>query len=252
MARSRNIKPGFFKNEHLAELDPLARILFAGLWTLADREGRLEDRPKRIKADVLPYDNCDIDTLLNSLANNQEQFIIRYEVNGERYIQIKNFLRHQHPHIKEQASIIPAPDMHCINTVQKQDEHGSCPSDSLNPHTDSLNPHMVTFEYLWSLYPKKKGKGKISEAQKKKLHKIGVQKIEACIERYKKETTGKEEQFIQHGSTFLNSGYVDYLDENYTDKKPSKDEKEKPIISGWESVNMSPNVRALMEEQYDA
>jgi len=48
MARSRNIKPGFFRNEMLAECSPLARLLFAGLWCLADRFGRLEDRPKRI------------------------------------------------------------------------------------------------------------------------------------------------------------------------------------------------------------
>jgi hypothetical protein len=55
VARSRNIKPGFFLNDELAECEPLARILFAGLWCIADREGRLEDRPKRIKAEVLPY-----------------------------------------------------------------------------------------------------------------------------------------------------------------------------------------------------
>ena len=49
MARARNIKPGFFKNEFLAEMPCEVRLLFIGLWTLADREGRLEDRPKRIK-----------------------------------------------------------------------------------------------------------------------------------------------------------------------------------------------------------
>lgn len=67
MARARNIKPGFFANEDLAECDPLARLLFAGLWCLADREGRLEDRPKRIRAELLPYDSCDADELLNQL-----------------------------------------------------------------------------------------------------------------------------------------------------------------------------------------
>ena len=49
MARARNIKPGFFLNEELGVLPPLVRILFAGLWCIADRDGRLEDRPKRIK-----------------------------------------------------------------------------------------------------------------------------------------------------------------------------------------------------------
>ena len=48
MARARILKPGFFANELLAEIHPYGRLLFAGLWTLADREGRLEDRPKRI------------------------------------------------------------------------------------------------------------------------------------------------------------------------------------------------------------
>lgn len=50
MAGARNIKPGFFTNDVLAACDQLARLLFAGLWTVADRAGRLEDRPKRIKA----------------------------------------------------------------------------------------------------------------------------------------------------------------------------------------------------------
>jgi hypothetical protein len=49
MARARNIKPAFFKNEQLVELGMSTRLLFIGLWCLADREGRLEDRPKRIK-----------------------------------------------------------------------------------------------------------------------------------------------------------------------------------------------------------
>jgi hypothetical protein len=107
MARSRNIKPGFFLNDDLAECDPLARLLFAGLWCIADREGRLEDRPKRIKIEVLPYDNCDVDELLNQLA--KQGFILRYEVGGNRYIQIVNFLKHQNPHYKESESIIPSP-----------------------------------------------------------------------------------------------------------------------------------------------
>jgi len=42
--RSRNIKPGFFKNEIIAEMPTETRLLFIGLWLLADREGRLEDR----------------------------------------------------------------------------------------------------------------------------------------------------------------------------------------------------------------
>jgi hypothetical protein len=106
MARSRNIKPGFFTNEVLGPLSPYARLLFAALWGLADREGRLEDRPLRIKVGALPYDNVDVDLLLNDLAG--EGFIARYSVNGKKYIQVINFLTHQSPHGKEKQSEIPA------------------------------------------------------------------------------------------------------------------------------------------------
>lgn len=107
MARARNIKPSFFTDDELAEQPPLARLLFQALWCIADREGRLEDRPKRIQAVALPYDKCNVDTLLGSL--HEARFIIRYEVDGRKFIQIRQFLKHQDPHYKEKPSEIPPP-----------------------------------------------------------------------------------------------------------------------------------------------
>jgi hypothetical protein len=107
MARCRNLKPGFFKNEKLAELPPLVRILFAGLWCNADREGRLEDRPKRIKAEILPYEEMDVDDGLNQLTRGDDPFIVRYQVDGVRYIQVLKFHDHQSPHNTEKPSVIP-------------------------------------------------------------------------------------------------------------------------------------------------
>lgn len=74
---------------------------------LGDREGRLEDRPARIKALAFPYRDVDVDALLSWLATNN--FIVRYG-KSEKYIQINEFHKHQHPHVKEAASTIPAPD----------------------------------------------------------------------------------------------------------------------------------------------
>jgi hypothetical protein len=105
MARSRNIKPGFYKNEDLAECSVLARLLFPGLWLLADREGRLEDRPKRIKGEIFPFDNVDTNELLNELK--QWGFIKRYQVGEKNYIQVLNFCSHQSPHCTEKDSVIP-------------------------------------------------------------------------------------------------------------------------------------------------
>ena len=107
MARARSIKPGFFANDDLAEMRPLVRLLFAGLWCLADREGRLLDRPKKIKADVMAYDTLNIEAALRQLA--AAGFIVRYEVDGQRIIQVCNWLKHQHPHPQEVPSELPPP-----------------------------------------------------------------------------------------------------------------------------------------------
>jgi len=112
----RTIKPGFFTNEDLSEVTPLGRLLFIGLWTLADREGRLEDRPRKLKYTLLPLDECDVDALLADLA--ARGFIVRYEANGKRYIQVVNFIKHQQPHYKEVASEIPPPPGHQDSLVQ--------------------------------------------------------------------------------------------------------------------------------------
>lgn len=113
MPRARLLKPGFFTNAKLGALPPHARLLFAGLWTLADREGRLKDEPLAIKGAIFPFEDVDCDNLLRQLV--KAKFIARYK-KGERYIQIINFLRHQTPHIKEGASTIPAPDQHSAST----------------------------------------------------------------------------------------------------------------------------------------
>jgi hypothetical protein len=107
MARIRSIKIGFFQNEELAALSPHHRLMFAGLWVLADREGRLEDRPKRIEAELFPYEQLDATRLLADLAS--AGFIQRYRDPRRKYIQVIGFSKHQRPHPKEPPSAIPKP-----------------------------------------------------------------------------------------------------------------------------------------------
>jgi hypothetical protein len=139
VARARNIKPGFYQNDVLAECSVWARMIFPGLWMLADRDGKLEDRPARIKAALLPYDGQNVDKLLGELA--ARGFIRRYDADGQKYIQISNFRKHQNPHCKEPESTIPDPpdcerhegQIHvenCAGTVQEPDAHSSGPADS--------------------------------------------------------------------------------------------------------------------------
>lgn len=109
MPRIRSIKHEFFINEDLATVSSDARLLAMGLATIADKAGRLEDRPIRIKASLFPYHSVDVDALLGELSAPGVGFIERYVVDGKRYISIVNFSKHQHPHPKEPESTIPEP-----------------------------------------------------------------------------------------------------------------------------------------------
>lgn len=72
------------------------------------------------------------------------------------------------------------------------------------------------FEELWKLYPVKKGKGQVSDTAKMRLLKIGKEEMIKAIDRYKSYVAKKKNLSYQNGSTFFNSGYVDYIDKNYT------------------------------------
>lgn len=152
MARSRNIKPGFFQNDELVEVEPIGRLLYIGLWCLADREGRLEDRPKKIKAMLFPYEDWDVNSLLNDLE--QRNFIIRYQVDGENYIWIPKFKLHQNPHPKEKLSIIPpvTKEIAELNgkTIASREKQLASRADSLQSdslQSDILIPDSLSIPY---------------------------------------------------------------------------------------------------------
>lgn len=105
MARCRLMPPDWAKDERLAATEPLARLLFYHLHNIADRAGRLEDRPRRIAVECLPYDRVDVEPLLTQLADHG--LIVRYNVDGVPYLAIPTFLIYQSPHLREKNSSIP-------------------------------------------------------------------------------------------------------------------------------------------------
>ena len=113
MARARNIKPSFFLNEDIVELPCEARLLFIGLWTLADREGRLENRPKKIKMSLFPADDINVSEQLSNIS--KFGFIELYNADDTDVIQITNFVKHQTPHGLEKDSELP--DQNGVYTI---------------------------------------------------------------------------------------------------------------------------------------
>jgi hypothetical protein len=93
MARIRTIKPEFWTDEQITSLPFEARLLYIGLWNLSDDYGKLEYRPQTIKFQIFPADNIDVRALLSALE--KTKLIIIYDVDGDRYIKIPKFTKHQ-------------------------------------------------------------------------------------------------------------------------------------------------------------
>jgi len=97
MSRIRTVKPELFKHEALFDAEMLhqlpLRLAFIGLFTCCDREGRFRWQPRRLKIDILPYDEVDFSQVLDALA--ASGFIVRYEHQGKLYGCIPSWSRHQ-------------------------------------------------------------------------------------------------------------------------------------------------------------
>lgn len=133
MARKRTLSPEFFTDEDVGDLEPLVRLLFQGLWCHADKAGRLKDKPRTIKAQVLPFDDIDIDASLNELAD--AGFILRYESQGLAVIQIRTWEKNQHPHYTEKDSQLPGLELEADNgalTVKQPLSNGYVEDHSLD------------------------------------------------------------------------------------------------------------------------
>jgi hypothetical protein len=96
MARIRTIKPEFWSDEKLSECSLSARLLFIGIWTYADDEGRMEYQPARIRMQVFPCGSVSQKSVNEYLGELTERSLIRvYVVDGKQYLDVPNFAKHQ-------------------------------------------------------------------------------------------------------------------------------------------------------------
>ncbi len=108
MARARNIKPGFFESEDPAKVGYPQRLLWIALWTLADREGRLEYRPATFKKYAFGFDAVTVEEVRDWVSELASVNLIDiYNVGSTQVIQVVNFHKHQRPHKFDPPSIYP-------------------------------------------------------------------------------------------------------------------------------------------------
>lgn len=135
-------------------------------------------------------------------------------------------------------------------TVEKVKE--TCEKSKENCEKSNKKAINECFERLWKQYPNKRGKGQVSDTKKKTLYEIGEEKIERALKRYLDDLS-KDSNWRkpQNGSTFFNSGYVDYLDENY-EKPPEPNPQRNPasILECERDYDFDNLEQQLLEKQF--
>ena len=142
-----------------------AKLLYIGLWTIADDYGVLENDPPKIRAQIFPYKSrLKIEGYLKELVDIKK--ITPYEVEGKGYFWIKNFLKYQWlSHPKKQFPQLPAITGNIqkllanrIEEKGKEIEIEKKPSSSNNPYYKKTGEEMRYSKGKFWVLPKDGGK----------------------------------------------------------------------------------------------
>jgi hypothetical protein len=136
MARIRTIKPEFWQDEKLSPLDPLTRLVFLGLISMADDAGRLVDSVKAIDGFLFMNTHDTAHEALMRLAG-MGRIARGVTASGQRVIQISGWARHQRIQHANLAAALPE----LIVTQEDSAAHESVMNDSGGAH-DSFTPHI--------------------------------------------------------------------------------------------------------------
>lgn len=109
MARMRSLRPDYFLREDMADVSLEAHFLLGGLAVLADRDGRLLDRPRTIRAQVFPFREVDVEKALGELI--AAGVLARYSVEGKAVLALLTWEQDQQPHPKETSLGLPPPPL---------------------------------------------------------------------------------------------------------------------------------------------
>ena len=109
--RIRTLKPEVWQDEAIGSLGPWERLLFVGLITMADDEGRLRALIPAISGHIFPYDDANSARVSKWLRCLQDTgLVVLYECGGVPYLQIKGWGSHQKIN-RPTPSEIPAPSL---------------------------------------------------------------------------------------------------------------------------------------------
>lgn len=239
MANRRMFSLAVIDTDKFLDMPSTTQALYFHLGMRADDDGFVSS-PKKIAA----ITNCSMDDLKLLIAKGyvipfESGVIVITHWKQHNYIQSDRYRKTIYKAERAQLELVEniyKLDTESIQQSPKADTQYSLSKDIVrvkdNKQCASDNAPKVSkaaindfFESIWKLYPSKKGKGQVSDSKKKALYDIGCDELSRAIERYKAGLARDEWRKPQNGSTFFNSGYIDYLDANYTEPEQTEPEE---------------------------
>lgn len=225
MANRRMFSLDVVDTDTFLELPTSSQALYFHLGMRADDDGFISS-PKKIAA-MIGANQDDMKLLIAKgfVIPLEGGIVVIRHWRQNNYIQNDRYKRTIYQEQMKQLSVADGiytadMDTKCIQAVSEmypQVSIGKISKDNKNTMCKSSDDDaQKLFEKLWGLYPNKKGKGQVSRSQKQKLLEIGFEEMERAVKRYQIELAKDAWRKPQNGSTFFNSGYVDYLDVNYS------------------------------------
>lgn len=96
MSRKRMIDPDIWDDSKFNQLDQAGKLIFIGMITLANDQGKLRADPRILKSKVFPYNNIDLQNVEKAVQQIADLGMITYyEVAGEHFARLSNWNKYQ-------------------------------------------------------------------------------------------------------------------------------------------------------------
>lgn len=239
MARIRTIKPDFWTDGNMVRLSPFARLLYIGMWnfTLCDH-GHVADDPFKLKLQILPMDDVNIDELLAEImAAGRVTRVV--DPDGRTYLHVKRFEDHQKidprwktrcPACAQKDSLSPAETPVSLVEPQRDSPQLTLGRDGMGRESKKTSSSPATpskdFQDFWAVYPKKVAKQAAIRVWNRVTKTAEPKLIIDGAARYAEAIKGKDRDYIKSPDGWLNAG-------RWEDEIPAAHLQVVPSQYGW-------------------
>jgi len=155
------VDPQIWRNEKIGSLSDAGRLLFIGIFSQADDDGKLKASPRFLMANIFPYDKDKIEEDIRHLRDQcAELGLIRVYTNGkEEYLDIPGW--HEHQQIRK--------DRYNPSSLPPFEEADNQPTTTVHQPTTTVQPNIIESSLIKGIPTVSAAAGIPQEKTKKQL-----------------------------------------------------------------------------------